>query len=365
MRKERQRNQSTASRPRSRRGSVLIYTMFLLVIMLSMTSLAVDYAHVQLVKTQLQKDADLSARGVLEMYATGGAASGATWAQILPTSTFNPVDANSGISDTIAVTWGYWNTSSNTFSTSSGTLTAVKIVVSRTAANGNAVPLIFPLMAGLGLVHTSCDVSATAIAALQPASSSTSTVAGTADVWLAGMTSGTASWGDTPSNASPVLAMNVTAGRTLTFSATGSTTYNTSSPYSSSDGDSIVTYHNEYAGDGEPGLQNGIQTITCPECALIGVFLTSAAPNTQTAPTSGLDYTSSASQNQASYSSLQLQQPFFIGNGSNSASVTQSFVVPTGATRIYLGLYDQCQNYDNKGSLSVTTTQMPQILLVQ
>jgi hypothetical protein len=347
---------------------VLIYSLFLMIITLAMVSLAVDYAHVQLVKTQLQRGADASARGALEIYEFGGPTNAATWGPLMAGNTYNPVDANSGISDTYSLTWGYWTAATKTFTTTSGPQMAVKVIASRTAANKNAVPLIFPLMAGLGLVPTTCDVSAQAIAVLQPKVSSTSTVLATADLWLSGMPAGsTASYCDTTSNAPPVLAMNVTAGTTLTFSATGTTFYNTSSsPNISADGDSIITSHMQYSPDGNHvGLQNGIQTITSPTCALLGVFLNAYAPNTQTAPTSGLDYTSSTSQNQASYSSLQLQQPFFIGDGTNSGSTVQSFIVPTGATRLYLGVYDQCENSDNPGSLTVTTTQMPVIFLVQ
>jgi hypothetical protein len=98
---------------------------------------------------------------------------------------------------------------------------------------------------------------------------------------------------------------------------------------------------------------------------LIGVFLTGAAPNTVTPPSSGLDFSTTASFNQTSYSNLLVQQPFVIGTGSTSGSVVKSFIVPVGATRLFLGLWDDYQNEDNEGSLTVTTTQMPQIYLVQ
>lgn len=53
-------------------------------------------------------------------------------------------------------------------------------------------------------------------------------------------------------------------------------------------------------------------------------------------------------------------QMFYVGDGRNSASVVQSFVVPAGATRLFLGTTDLCSNVmpgcfdDNSGSYTVT-----------
>jgi hypothetical protein len=223
-------------------------------------------------------------------------------------------------------------------------------------------------MNGSRALATNIDVSATAIAVLQPAQTTTSTVPGTADVWLSGMgSSAVAGDVDTLANAPPTLAMNVTAGSILTFGATGGTGYEQGAAMAGPDGmPNNVVYHAEFSKTGNyNGLQNGIQTITSPTSALIGVFLTAAAPNTVTPPTSGLDYTTAASQNQANYTSLLVQQPFFVGNGTNSNSVAQSFIVPAGATRLYLGAFDQVNNADDTGSLTVTTTQQAQVYLVK
>jgi hypothetical protein len=61
---------------------------------------------------------------------------------------------------------------------------------------------------------------------------------------------------------------------------------------------------------------------------------------------------------QSSYSPL-LNQVFFIGDGltgTGSGSV-QQFVIPAGATRLFLGSSDGAgANYDNSGSFSVTVT---------
>jgi hypothetical protein len=347
---------------------VLIYSFFLMIIMFAMISLGVDYGRMQLIKTELQRDADATARGALQMYAVNGSSTATAVAPIIAGNSYNPVDANSGVQPTITVTWGVWNASSKTFSAgASGTPVAVQVTVSRTTATGNAVPLTFPLLKGLTAVRTTCDVWATAIAVLQPATSVTTTVKGTSDIWLSGMPAGsTASWSDTTSNAPSTLVMSVTPGSTLSFSATGLTMYNGSNATIGSDGAGYNTTHMAGSPDGNyNGLQNGIQTLTAPQNSLIGVFLTNSAPNTQTPPATALDYSTSASQNKTSYTSLAVQQPFFIGDGQTSSSVTQSFVVPAGATRLYLGVFDGWQNWDNPGSLTVTTTQQAVVYLVK
>ena len=359
---------NSARRPgiHPRSGSMLIYALFLMVILLAMTSLCMDYGRMQMIKTQLQRDADATARGAVQMYVTDGPSTASWVAPAMAANQYNTVDANSGLPATVNVTWGWWNKTTKTFTAGSGTPVAAMVVVSRTKAANNAVPLTFPLMQGLTALLTSCDISATAIAYVNNSTSATVSVPGTADVWLAGMPSGTtASCWDSTSSASPVMAMNVTPGAVMTFSATGLTNDNGSTAILGADGASYNTTHMAGSPDGNyNGLQNGIQTLTAPQNALIGVFLTNAAPNTQTPPATALSYTTST-LNQANYTNVQLQQPFFIGNGQTGSGVTQSFIVPPGATRLYLGVFDGWYNADNSGSLSVSAVQQPQVHLVR
>ncbi len=117
----------------------------------------------QVVKTQLQRCADVTARGSVENYLRNGLSSAQSSAAALAAG--NPVDAGSGQSPTVQVTWGYWNGLTSTFVAGSGNPVACKVVTSRTAANGNAVPVLLPVFsAGPVASHPSCDVSATAIA---------------------------------------------------------------------------------------------------------------------------------------------------------------------------------------------------------
>src|SRR5688572_19281086 len=92
-------------RPRRlpRRGWVLVYTTVALIGFVALCSLAVDYARVQAVKTDLQRCADATARGHLALYTSSNnnASFAQFWGQFLPSSTLNPVDSGSGVQPTV------------------------------------------------------------------------------------------------------------------------------------------------------------------------------------------------------------------------------------------------------------------------
>jgi hypothetical protein len=342
--------------------------MLLMTLLLGIASLAVDYARGQNIKTELQRNADFTARGALQLYVSNNP-NAAVWTGLLATNTCNPVDANSGVAPSVTITWGCWNGTAFTAGSTvpTGDQLAVQATVSRTTAKGNPVPLTFPLINGSAQLSTTCDVSATSIAVVSAAKSVTTVVAGSSDIWLSGMPAGSnAGWSDSPANAASSFAMNVVPGTTLTFAATGLTMNKGPVGTIGPDGASWNTTHMANSPDGNyNGLQNGIQSLTAPQNALIGVFLTNAQPDTVTPPSNSLDYSTAASQNEAGYNSLATQQPFFIGDGQTSGLANQSFLVPPGATRLYLGVFDGWQNWDNPGSLTVTTTQLGQVYLVK
>jgi hypothetical protein len=186
------------------------------------------------------------------------------------------------------------------------------------------------------------------------AASNSVTVPGVADIWLAGQPNGTILVGGFPSNDvapanSPVLAstgLNLTAGSFLTFAVTGTTDYGgCASP--SPDGTGTC-------GTFSSGPFFGIASYNGPVNALVGVFVDNNVPG-GVAP-AGLNFVSGAAQSAATISPL-LQQVFFIGDGrtgTGSGSV-QQFVIPAGATRLFLGSSDGGgANYNNAGAFSVT-----------
>lgn len=176
-------------------------------------------------------------------------------------------------------------------------------------------------------------------------------VPGTADPYLAGMPNGTACCGgDTAPAESPVLTpgLVLTPSAVVTFSVTGSMNVGGGTPSDPPDGGSFY-------GNGA-GANNGIAAANIPLDALVGVFLDNNPPNTSAAP-AGLDFSLPGAM---TFTTLApgLKQVFFIGDGlsgKGSGSV-QKFIVPAGATRLYLGGFDAFGWYNNSGSFTVTVS---------
>jgi hypothetical protein len=183
------------------------------------------------------------------------------------------------------------------------------------------------------------------------------TVPGTADIWLAGQSDGTtiknaayAQMDTAPTN-SPV-EVPVTAGSTLTFTATGSTTSSGFCTAATPDGGGCIG-DVSVAGASTTGISN----LAVAQDALVGVFLDGSVPSGSPPPT--LQATG-ADTSFASLSPL-LRQQFFIGDGltgTGSGSV-QRFVVPAGATRLFLGSSDGfAGNSENGGQFTVVVSTL-------
>jgi hypothetical protein len=182
----------------------------------------------------------------------------------------------------------------------------------------------------------------------------TITVAGTSDPWLAGMPDGsTASFGAVAPTHSPVQVsgLSLIPGQTLNFSASGGVSHNPLTSLNDPDGGSFFSHLS--------GSENGISDITAPLNSLLGVFLDNSQPDLTLAPGSlnfysiGLNFSSLAPQ---------VKQVFFIGDGltgTNSGAV-QNFIVPTNATRLFLGTMDIFEWNNNIGSFSVTVQAVPE-----
>ena len=188
---------------------------------------------------------------------------------------------------------------------------------------------------------------------IMPASAGTVNVSvpGSSNPWLAGMPDGSTAKGDTAPDASPVevLGLTFTGGQVLTFSATGWADYGGDCQGTSPDAGNC--------GTGNSAAANGMSDITAPWNSLIGVFLGDDQPDGFFPPT-GLDFTDNTN-----FTSLSpdLRQVFFIGDGltgTGNGSV-QQFIVPTGATRLFLGSLDGGGWYNNGGSFDVTVSSVP------
>src|SRR5215469_12261603 len=179
------------------------------------------------------------------------------------------------------------------------------------------------------------------------------TVPGTSDPWLAGMPAGsTASLGDVAPQQSPVLVpISIVPGEVLTFSATGLVTESPKNPFVGPDGGPFTDHFT--------GAENGISNANMPHNALLGVFLSGSQPNLLPAPAE-LDFSTLGT----GFVSLapELQQVFFIGDGltGTGTGLTQDFIAPAGATRLYLGTMDWIWWFDNEGSFDVRVQSVPE-----
>jgi hypothetical protein len=89
-----------------------------------------------------------------------------------------------------------------------------------------------------------------------------------------------------------------------------------------------------------------------PAGALVGVFLDDEVPFDRTPPLT-LDFTGAARE--MPVIAPLLRQVFYVGRGRTGGGTTKSFVIPPGATRLFLGVLDAggC-NSDNSGSFALT-----------
>jgi hypothetical protein len=180
-------------------------------------------------------------------------------------------------------------------------------------------------------------------------------VPGNANLWLAGMPNGSMAGNkfDVAPDQSPIkiTGIPITPGTILKFSVVGGVSNDPGLPLKDAHG--IDTYIVSRT----PGAENGIGDINAPMDALIGVFLDDSIPG-NFSPPAALDFSTASNRDFASLYPA-LRQSFFIGDGKDSAGNVQEFIVPAGATRLFLGTMDSYKWSDNIGSFTVNVTIIP------
>lgn len=209
----------------------------------------------------------------------------------------------------------------------------------------------------------------TACAALASASAASAQIVfhvpATANPWLAGSPSGTTAGGggDIAPAQSPVLAagITVTPGQSLQFiNVTGQASNDPNEALVGADGGMFFLTKN--------APENGMGSTRAPRSALVAVFVGAGIP--VSGPNPGdignmfTDYeygSPGPSALTASSYAPALQSVFFVGDGltGNGSGSVQSFVVPAGATRLYIGVMDSFQWANNVGGYSVTVVPAP------
>jgi len=364
----------------------MIYVIVMMTTLIGLCSLALDVAHIQVVNTQLQRAADAAAQAAVAQLSNGTTA---TKSAAITVATENTVDDSLITSSQVTVQLLNWVSSTNyTVVTTAAAANAVQVSIS------DNVPFFFASVVGF---HTHVATrSSTAEEIIQTTTQYVSTYS---NPWLAGEPTGTqgsqpdpgwegqgvnsehpweydiagpnggtTSWGEP--YASPVQAsINVTPGATITLSnvtGQGNNDFTFSSEYDATgNSDGYEAMYDDVASKGV--AEHGIADATMPINAVNAVFLGSTLPDSNTPPATldfstqaERDYTAGTNNGEAEVNGQfapQLQQVFYVGDGLTSTGQTESFVVPAGATRVFLGTMDGWEWSNNSGGFSVTMTQ--------
>ena len=334
-----------------RRGTALIYLLVVMTALVAFASLAIDMGRVNAARTKAKAVTDFAARS-----AATGLADSTFSSRGIATAANNTID---GVSTTITasdIVPGIWNSSAKVFVPTYVSPNAVKVTIRRTAADGNAIPLTFARLIGMN----SCDVTATSIAYTTTETSTTYTAPATGNPWLAGMPPGTTgnSADIAPANSPTQAPMALSSGKTLQFNFSGQASNGPGFNPNSPDGNLQKLRSNNW------GNEHGIANVTMPSTAVVAVFLDDSQPDSTPAPDS-LDF-STASQRDFASISPKLKQPFFIGDGLREDGTTlQNFIVPAGATRLYLGIMDGFEWSNNSGGYTATVVKPAAVSLVK
>jgi hypothetical protein len=363
------------------RGAAAVYMVVSLLAFCAIVSMAVDYARVQLAKTELRHAADSASRAGAAGV-TVDAAEAVRLARDFAAR--NAVDGRAlSLDAALDIEIGRWNPNSAKFQklndNNLSNADAVRVIARRSSARGTAIPMMF---AG-ALGFSACDVSAESVSMVIPGILVDQSVPGTANPFLAGMPPGAVASatnphksGDvagTPANPkqSPIAVnMKVEEGFVFHFdSIDGVARHDPGLSYFQPDGDLTDIGHNNltlvHANNYMPTLysENGIADVVAPVNALVGLFLSDERPDKTPTPPS-LDFSTDQSRD---FTRLepQLKQIFFIGDGLNSNAEPQDFVAPKGATRLYIATWDFYEWNNNAGSRNIKVIRPMRIITVQ
>ena len=191
-------------------------------------------------------------------------------------------------------------------------------------------------------------------------------VSGKASPYLAGMPPGSTCCldgippNDTAPEESPVQVFGIplAPGTVLTFGVGGGVSNAGLPPTDPPDGG--VFFTSPFTGLPGTDEGNGIARMNAPVNALVGVFLDNGVPNNSPTPP-GLDFSDGGLGRAFGQLCPGLKQPFFIGDGltGHGGGAPQQFIVPAGATRLFLGTVDGFDWNTNSGAFSVQVTSTP------
>jgi Flp pilus assembly protein TadG len=328
---------------RRARGTVLVYAAIAMGCVMVMLALAMAYGELSTAKSELQAATDAGA-----LYALSGISNSTVTSRAQAAAAQNRANGAAVTVSAGNVTSGRWDPNARTFTAAGTPTNAVRVTASA------SVPLTFGGYLGV----SARTMQATSIAALNATAELTFTVGALSSPWTAGLAPG---WYDpysVPTNQPyQVTGFPLTPGEKIQF-------FNCT-------GEIYVPGWGTYPVEGKPEdgvynvARNGIAGLYGPGHAIIGVFLDNNVPTATAAPANFMDFTVSANRNLSTYAPA-LKQVFFIGDGMTDAGVRQEWVIPAGATRLFIGNLDDHWFYgDNTGQFQGGSTGRVRAMIVK
>ncbi len=378
-------------------------SLFIIMLMLALSAISVDVGMVASARSELQTAVDSVAR-----HGANGLKSSVAIARsnVASAASDNAIFGHGITAADETIEFGTWDSFSRTFTVKDDddeSIDAIRYTVTLDADAGRGVETLFGRMIGIEQM----TVEASAVARVNKVIEEI-TVPATANPWLAGSPYGTVAnqlnphgnpdyAGVVGSSGSPFgYSIPSSSIASLAFdSISGGSGFSSSkSAYSNADGLKNSIWNNRFAtgkvrdkdqqyidrdGDGKPdsgwngfhnddaegtyGSENGKSDLIAPANSIIGIFLGPNGPIVGEEP-DGLDFSTKSSRNFTKLSP-KIAQPFFIGDGLNDNGVTQEFVIPEGATRLFFGVMDMYEWSNNVGGYSTSIKEYGKVSLVK
>lgn len=345
----------------ARRGVTIVWAGLCLTTLILIGSLALDFGRVAVAKAELQSAADSAARYAASGMIRSANPSGTATQHTNAIMAESKVDGQFLSAQSATVEVGTWNDQTKLFQATNQTnnINAVRVTLNRDIGGTGARALLAQVAGRSGPVRirASSIVQASRVSQeFQPPAAG--------NLWLSGTPDNTTSnnhrpttphvWdnsGNSGNKKQRPLEINLTElglvpGMQIAFEGVsgGSNFANTA------DGNTgwVVALGNSGPGNNNGPSMNGMSNTRAPIGAIMAVFLGDDPPNTTAAP-SNLDFATPAQRDYATISP-QAKQIFFVGDGKRSNGEVQYITIPSGATRLFVGMMDAWQWNDNFGN---------------
>jgi Flp pilus assembly protein TadG len=327
-------------------------------LILLMAALATDVGRAAVTKAQLQDAADSAARYAAAGLAASSTPSATARNHALAAIADQSIDGGPLPTASVTTTVGTWDAATDTFTPTQVNPTAVQVQLAYSFNRSGTVPFFANAVGAASPTLRVTSVASTNRnqAAVQPQAAG--------NVWLAGMPDNTTSTNlqsnsnrfDNSGTSSNVrqrplvvdlASLGFSPGDTISFEGLSG-----SSNFAAAEGNASwnVALGNASPSGVPNNSQHGMSNLRAPIGSVVAVFLNDQQPHLSPAP-SCLDFGTSTQRDYAQLAP-QMKQVFFVGDGKRSTGEVQMVVVPSGATRVAIGMMDAWQWNDTSGNFN-------------